>query len=89
KALQSAQRGAKNKDIEALELYFSSVNFNSEEKIKAVTNIYDNLSVKEFTTSLINEYYNNALVYLSDLSVNDDRKIILKKYSDKLMNRNF
>ncbi|NTW31907.1 MAG: polyprenyl synthetase family protein, partial [Bacteroidetes bacterium] len=74
KALQSAQRGAKNKDIEALELYFSSVNFNSEEKIKAVTNIYDNLSVKEFTTSLINEYYNNALVYLSDLSVNDDRK---------------
>ena len=85
KALQEA----KNKDLDDLNYYFSSLNFIPEEKIKNITSIYDKLKVKDFTNVLINEYYNKALYYLSELSINENRKNILKKYSDLLMNRNF
>lgn len=85
KALQEA----KGTDLSELIHYFSSSRFDPDEKVKAITKIYDRHGVKESTVSLINEYYDKALTYFSKLSVSDDRKFILKKYTDQLMNRNF
>lgn len=85
KALQEA----KGTDLSELIHYFSSSRFDPDEKVKAITKIYDRHGVKESTVSLINKYYDKALTYFSKLSVSDDRKFILKKYTDQLMNRNF
>jgi len=85
KALQEA----KGNDLADIKKYFSSLDFDREEKIKAVTKIYNKLGVKDSTISLISEYYNQALAYFSKLSVSDERKEILKKYSVNLMQRDF
>lgn len=80
---------AKGNDKGELIRYFSSTSCENIEKISAVTSIYNKLGVRESTTALINEYYRNALEYFSALSVSDDKKEILKKYSDQLINRDF
>ncbi len=85
KALQEA----KGKDLDILQSYFSSDNFDQNEKINTVTEIYNKLGVKDSSIALINEYYDYASKYLSLLSIEDGRKIILKEYIDQLINRNF
>ena len=84
-----ALKDAKGKDLDELKQYFSSTDFDPEEKIRVVTEIYNRLGVMDSTISLINEYYKKALTYLDAITVCEDRKIILKKYSDQLTNRNF
>jgi len=84
KALQET----KGTDLSDLIHYFSSTRFDPDEKVKAVTKIYDRLGVKESTVALINEYYDKALTYFSKLSVSNDKKFILKKYTDQLISRN-
>lgn len=85
KALQEA----KGKRLSELKHYFSSLNFDPEKKINVVTEIYDNLGVKDATRVLINEYYEKALSFFSKINVADDKKSILRKYSDDLMKRDF
>ena len=87
--LIKAMNEAKGKDLVELKKYFSSTNFNDEEKIKSVTEIYNKLGVKESTNKLINDYYDKALICLSKISINDDKKAVLKKYSDQLVTRDF
>ena len=87
--LIKAMNEAKDKDLAELKKYFSSTNFNDEEKIKSVTEIYNKLGVKESTNQLINDYYDKALMCLSKISINDDKKAVLKKYSDQLVTRDF
>jgi len=84
-----AMEEAKGLEKEQLIRYFSSTSFDSTEKISAVTAIYNKLGVRESTASMINDYYCKALEYFSSLSVSDDRKVILKKYSDQLISRDF
>jgi geranylgeranyl diphosphate synthase type II len=85
KALQEAR----GNDLKTLEKYFSSINFDQKEKVNAVTEIYNKLGVKNSSVALINDYYDQALRHLSLLSVNDERKMILRKYTDQLINRDF
>jgi geranylgeranyl diphosphate synthase type II len=85
KALQEAR----GKDLNILQSYFSSNNFDQNEKINAVTEIYNKLGVKDSSVALINEYYDFAAQHLSLLSIDKERKITLKKYIDQLISRNF
>ena len=84
-----AMQEAKDSDKDELMRYFSSTSFDNTEKISAVTAIYNKLGVRESTTALINEYYRKALEYFSALSVSEESREILKKYSDQLINRDF
>ena len=85
KALQEA----KGNEFRELEKYFSSGNFDHQVKIKAVTEIYNKIGVKDASVTLINEYYNKALYHLSLLTINEERKIIIKEYTDQLIHREF
>jgi len=87
--LIKAMNEAKDNDLAELKKYFSSTNFNDEEKIKSVTTIYDRLGIRESTNSMINDCYNKALTYLSKISVDADKKTIIKKYADQLVIRDF
>lgn len=61
--------------------------FEPEEKIAAVTAIYDKLHLKELSESRIEDYYNKAMVCLDQLSISQEKLGILKKVSNQLMHR--
>ena len=85
KALQEA----KDDDYVKLIYYFSSTNFDNNEKIKVITEIYNRLCIKENAIFLKNEFYNKAIDYFNKISVDSEKKHVLKKYTDQLMQRNF
>jgi geranylgeranyl diphosphate synthase type II len=87
--LIKALKDANGKDLADLKKYYSSTDFDYNEKVKAVTEIYNKLGVNNSTVSLINEYYNKALTYFDLINLSNDQKSILKKYTDNLMQRNF
>jgi geranylgeranyl diphosphate synthase, type II len=84
-----ALQEAKGKDLEMLQHYFSSLDFDPEEKVSKVRNIYDKLGVKDATEKRINEYYEKALEYFKKISAPEDKKSILKKFTDQMMQRDF
>lgn len=61
--------------------------FTAEEKIKKVTDIYRELNIEEKTGRKIDEYFVNALQFLDNLKIRDDKKDPLRQLSEMLMNR--
>jgi len=61
--------------------------YNEPEKIKAVTAIYDKLSLKEKSENLINDYYKQAVACLDKVNVDKKRKTELYKLAENLMSR--
>lgn len=70
-----------------LEKWIGAVNYNPDEKIAAVKNIYDELNLKSLVENLIEKYYLASLECLSSISVPDNRKKDLKDLSENLMYR--
>jgi geranylgeranyl diphosphate synthase, type II len=85
KSLQDAKGADKN----ILQKYFSSADFEPQEKIVAVKKVYDNIGVRETTVELINQYYARALDCYSLISLSEEKKTPLKKYTDRMMQRDF
>lgn len=67
--------------------WINAAEFNSEEKIEAVKNIYDDLNLKTISENLIEKYYLAALDCLSAIHVADARKKELITLSENLMYR--
>lgn len=70
-----------------LEKWIGAINYNPDEKIAAVKNIYDELNLKSLVENLIEKYYLASLECLSSISVPDNRKKDLKDLSENLMYR--
>lgn len=68
--------------------YFSSTDFDQEQKIQAVKEIYESLKVKEKTEQAINLYAANALSSLQAVSVAEERKKKLYELANTLVSRN-
>ena len=83
KALQKADTGTKNKLLN----YYTSSEFNSEEKIKAVKEIFKKLEVDKDTYALINKLFNESILHLEKLDVKDDNKAELKKIAENMIKR--
>ena len=64
-------------------------NYNREEKIKAVTEIYNQLSIKELTIAAINGYFDDAQNQLNAVSADEERKVELKKFLLSIKNRSY
>jgi geranylgeranyl diphosphate synthase type II len=79
---------ANGNSLDLLNGYFKAENIDADKKIEGVIKIYDEVGVKDFTQNKINEYYLNALNALEKLSVDSDRKNILKILAEKIMQRN-
>ena len=67
--------------------YFSSTDFDQEQKIQAVKEIYESLKVKEKTEQAINLYAAKALSSLQAVSVSEDRKNKLYELANTLVSR--
>lgn len=62
--------------------------YDEDEKIKAVTQIYNKLNLKQKSEKLINEYYEKSLACLSKVKVTEDRKKVLFELAESLNSRN-
>ncbi len=75
-----AQRDELTKWVEAKE-------FDRNEKVAAVTNLYNEIGIRELCEQKIEQYYQESLVYLAKVSVNDERKAEIKAYAAEMMKR--
>lgn len=79
---------AEKDELESLQYWLKYQSAERDEKISAVTAIYDKLKIKEITKEKILELTQKALDLLDQVSVENNNKIELKKLAGKLINRN-
>ena len=78
---------AQGDDKAQLDKWLSAQTFDKEEKIKAVTDIYNNVGVGHLAKNKMEHYLDVAKAYLSKVKVADERKKQLKQYAEQLMLR--
>jgi geranylgeranyl diphosphate synthase type II len=71
-----------------LDRWIAAPEFNREEKVSAVTRIYDELHIRQLCQQQIEAYYAEALRHLEAVEAPADRKEPLVAFARKLMNRN-
>lgn len=76
----AAQREQLMKWIEAKE-------FDRNEKVKAVTELYNEIGIRKLCEQKIEEYYQESLVYLAKINLPEERKAELKAYAAEMMKR--
>ena len=76
-------------DVQRAELlkWIHAKEFDREEKVKAVTKLYDEIGIRELCEKKMEECYVLALQYLAKVQVPEERKTELKAYAADLMNR--
>lgn len=70
-----------------LERWTTATEFDPAEKIAAVTEIYNRLGIDKLAEQRIKEYFEQSRQHLDELSVSDDRKTVLREYTERMMNR--
>lgn len=70
-----------------LERWTTATEFDPAEKIAAVTEIYNRLGIDKLAEQRIKEYFEQSRQHLDVLSVSDDRKAVLREYTERMMNR--
>ena len=63
--------------------------FDRDEKVAAVTKLYDEIGIRQLCEEKINFYFEQGRTYLEQISVGDDRKAPLRAYIAQMMNRQF
>ena len=82
-ALQKAQ----GTDKQELERWISASNFDREEKIKAVTALYNKLGIDLMAKAKMEDYYQQALQAMAKINLPDSKKAPLLAYAAKMMKR--
>ena len=71
----------------SLERWIEAERFDRNEKVAAVTALYNAIGVRQLCENRINHYFEQGRQYLEQLSVADDRKVILRQYLAQMMKR--
>jgi geranylgeranyl diphosphate synthase type II len=80
---------AKGDDAVELEKWIKTSDENlGDDKIKAVTSLYDKFGIKTICEDKMHDFYTKAIANLEKLSVLDNKKQELRKLAEKLMFRN-
>jgi len=75
--LISAMKLAKGEQKERLLAQINATDFNEEDKIKTVTEIYNELGIEKLVKEEIVKYIDKSIEILNDINVSEDRKVIL------------
>lgn len=78
---------AEGKDKETLMGWINAKDFDREEKVKAVTEIYTRLGIDTMARAKMEEYYAEALAALAEVSVPEEKKAQLREYAARMMKR--
>ncbi|MFK7952530.1 MAG: polyprenyl synthetase family protein [Ekhidna sp.] len=70
-----------------LDKWLLATDFDIEEKVNAVKTIYDEIGIYDLTTKKMNAYYDEAFQLLNRLDANENGKVQLKEFFEKLMKR--
>lgn len=84
--IQALERADKAQKKE-LQDWISRKDYDSAEKIKSVTDLYDEIGIKAVCESKMREYYALGVTSLLKVNVATDRKNELKKFAEHLMYR--
>jgi geranylgeranyl diphosphate synthase type II len=83
RALELAQGAQK----EELQNWLSKTTFNAQEKVAAVTAIYNSLNIQDIAKKEMENYAAKGLASLDKIAVDEERKSVLKEFADMLMLR--
>ncbi|MBR6590818.1 MAG: polyprenyl synthetase family protein [Bacteroidaceae bacterium] len=83
-ALQRADEGQRAE----LNRWLEAEEYDPQEKIQAVTAIYDAIGIKELCHAKIESYFHAASQCLANVQVDDTRKEVLREFAASLMKRN-
>jgi geranylgeranyl diphosphate synthase type II len=67
--------------------WIEAKDFDREEKVKAVTRLYDEIGIRQLCEQKMETYYEQAQQYLSKVSVAEERKAELQAYAASMMKR--
>lgn len=85
--LINAYNRANNAQRTELEKWISAKDFDANEKIAAVTRLYDEIGIRELAQQKIEFYFSRSLQYLEQVSVDGERKSVLRNYVLGMMHR--
>ena len=85
--LINALQLANESDSERLKEWMEKTEFQPEEKISAVTAIYDAVDIKTQCINRIERYFEEALKSLEKVKVADEKKQVLRDFAHRLLNR--
>ncbi len=85
--LINACQRANDRQRAELERWCSAATFDRQEKVKAVTCLYDEIGIRELCEAKINYYFHEASLCLNKVGVSEERKIALRQYMDELLHR--
>ena len=83
KAMEMAGSDVRKK----LQILYSGNDINQDEKIRTVTEIYDQLNIRESSESLASQFIDKAFEYLQKVNIDDKRKIELTGLASSLIRR--
>jgi len=83
KAMEVADKSQKEK----LDFWMSPVQHQEDDKVQAVTEIFNSLNIKGFTENEIDFYYQKGLKNLHNISVEIERKGVLLNFTESLLQR--
>ena len=86
--LINAYNRANEKQRKELEHWIGAKEFNRQEKVAAVTRLYDEIGIRQLCEDKINYYFQQASQTLSEVNVPEERKAHLRQYMDELLHRN-
>lgn len=87
--LLKAMELAKGKNLEELETWTSLNNFAVNEKVEAITQIYNTLNIRNIAKEAMDAYLNKALDLMNQISVSNDAKKDLLTLTTQLMARQY
>ena len=85
--LINAVNRANDAQRQELMRWIEAKTFDRDEKVRAVTALYDQIGIRQLCEQKMETYYQQALQYLAKVSVPEDRKTILKAYAAAMMKR--
>lgn len=87
--LINALNSADDSQRQELERWIKATTFVREEKIMAVTRLYDELGIRQRCEQRIAQYFDEAKALLDKVAVASERKQELRDYTAKMMQRNY
>ena len=87
--LINALRLANDQQRSELTRWIQASDFDRQEKVAAVTRLYDAIGIRQLCEQKINDYYAQASHLLEQVSVATERKEQLRLYTAQMMNREY
>lgn len=87
--LINAFNHANDAQREELARWITAENFDREEKVAAVTRLYNEIGVDKLALNKIAYYFDQSRKYLDAVEVEEDKKTVLRQYAEKMMSRKY